>query len=196
MFIHEAAKYVGLEIPQFRKYVYENKIRYVKSNKENYYCYNIDDLKILKQFLNIIGQYQNKNFNIDINEDVYKIYKIEIDKEYIKNLIDVRNIFSLEEYRKYKSILDKKRGLMVKCDCSLCKQETNVNILKIKNMSTLDIECLICNECQLNKKRKEKLYKKELEKQLKKKKEEQKIKLGTKDNPISWDDYNIDNYSN
>lgn len=61
-------------------------------------------------------------------------------------------------------------------------------------MSTLDIECLICNECQLNKKRKEKLYKKELEKQLKKKKEEQKIKLGTKNNPILWDDYNANNY--
>ena len=71
MFIHEAAQYVGLEIPQFRKYVYQNKIRYVKSNKENYYCYNMDDLKILKQFLNIINQYQNKNFNININEEVY-----------------------------------------------------------------------------------------------------------------------------
>ena len=191
MFISEAAKYVGLTIPQFRKYVSENKIKYSKTNRENYYYYDINDVKTLKQYLDIVKQYQNKNFNINIDRKVYETYKDRIDKEYIKNIIDIKKIFSLEEYKKYKSILDKKRGLKIKYNCNSCNQENHIDIFKIKD---LDIKYLICNKCQLNEKRKEILYKKELEKKLKKKQRQN--KLGTKDNPILWNDYNANDYSN
>lgn len=187
MFIREAANYVGLTIQQFRKYISENKIKYIKSNVGNYYDYNNDDIEKLKCYLNIIVQYKNHNFDIDIDKNVYEIYKDEIDKEYIKNIISIKTIFSLEEYKKYKLILDKKRGLKIKYICNSCNRENYIDILKIKNMN---IEYLICNKCRLNEKRKNILYEKELNKNLKRQN-----KLGTKNNPILWDNYNLNDYS-
>lgn len=194
MFIREAAQYVNLTIPQFRKYIAEEKIKYKKSGIENYYNYDNDDIEKLKYYLNIVKQYQNYDFDIHINDDVYQTYKDEIDQEYIHNIVKVRNKFSLDEYKKYKSMLDKKRGLQIKYICNSCNQENYMNIMKIKN---LNIKYLVCNKCKLNEKKQETLRKKELEKNLKKQqkvKEKKQDNIGTENNPILWKDYDVNNY--
>lgn len=154
MFIREAAEFVGLTIPQFRAYV-GKKVRYEKSGVENYCDYNDSDLIKLKKFLKIIEEYKNGIFDTKIDEEVYSLYKDEIDEKYVLCLVKYRKVFTLDEYIKYKDLFDKKRDIRIQVPCKICKNMNNINIRKIKQLNIEDIKensNYRCDACNAHKK--------------------------------------------
>lgn len=198
MFIREAAEYVNLKVGQLRKYVAEGYIEYHHSKVENYYDYNVDDLNDLKIYLNIIENYKNFNFDIEIPDRIYSKFKEYIDHNYVLNICKVKKEYTLEEYLKHKKYFDKKRGLMVKLRCKECNSIKYIDTAIMKDIA--DYDNYICRDCRDEKAKQERKlirnmkrylnlsFRKMVRKQEQLNKKEL-IKVNLKDNPMEWDYY-------
>lgn len=193
MFIREAAEYVNLKVGQLRKYVAEGYIEYHHSKVENYYDYNVDDLNDLKIYLNIIENYKNFNFDIEIPDRIYSKFKEYIDHNYVLNIYKIKKEYTLEEYLKHKKYFDKKRGLMVKLRCKECNSIKYIDTAIMKDIT--DYDNYMCKDCRDEKAKQERKLIRNMKRYLNlsfRKMVEAKRRLekvGTKDNPMEWDYY-------